>query len=97
MILEVATLFVKPGTASDFESHYRKASAVISGAIGYIGHELYKCVEEADKYILLVEWDSITDHMVGFRESDSFMEWKALLNPYYDSPPSVQHYVRIKE
>ncbi|GAA0134328.1 antibiotic biosynthesis monooxygenase [Paenibacillus sp. FSL W8-0186] len=97
MILEVAELHVKPGTINDFESSFRQASKIISGMPGYIDHELHKCVEEENKYILLVKWRSITDHEVGFRKSEQYQEWKALLHHFYDPFPVVQHYVQIKQ
>jgi heme-degrading monooxygenase HmoA len=95
MILEVAILNVRPGTINDFESNFRKASKILSGTPGYIEHELHKCVEESDKYILLVRWDSLTDHMVGFRDSEGYQEWKALLHHFYDPFPTVEHYIEI--
>lgn len=97
MILEVAELHVKPGTINDFESSFRRASKIISAMPGYIDHELHKCVEEENKYILLVKWRSITDHEVGFRKSEQYQEWKALLHHFYDPFPIVQHYVQIKQ
>ncbi|GIP52440.1 MULTISPECIES: antibiotic biosynthesis monooxygenase family protein [Paenibacillus] len=96
MILEVAELRVKPGTINDFESNFRKASKIISQMHGYIDHELHKCVETADKYILLVKWNSIADHEIGFRKSPQYEEWKALLHHFYDPFPTVEHYVQIR-
>ncbi len=96
MILEVAELRVKPGTINDFESNFRKASQIISQMQGYIDHELHKCVETADKYILLVKWNSIADHEIGFRKSPQYEEWKALLHHFYDPFPTVEHYVQIR-
>lgn len=96
MILEAAQLQVKPGTINDFESNFRKASKIISQMPGYISHELHKCVETEDKYLLLVKWESITAHEVGFRKSPQYEEWKALLHHFYDPFPTVEHYVQIK-
>lgn len=96
MILEVAELHVKPGMINDFESQFRKASKIISRAPGYLGHELHKCVETENKYILLVRWQSISAHEVGFRQSPDYEEWKTLLHPFYDPMPTVEHYVQIK-
>ncbi|TJY43879.1 antibiotic biosynthesis monooxygenase [Cohnella pontilimi] len=95
MILEVATLKVKPGTSSDFESSFRKACKILTAAEGYIDHELHKCVEEADKYILLVRWNRLSDHTVTFRDSEGYQQWKALLHHFYDPFPTVEHYVQI--
>lgn len=96
MILEAAQLQVKPGSINDFESNFRKASKIISQMPGYLSHELHKCVETEDKYLLLVKWESITAHEVGFRRSPQYEEWKALLHHFYDPFPTVEHYVQIK-
>lgn len=96
MILEVAMLQVKPGKANEFESSFRKASKIIAGMKGYIHHELHKCVETDNKYVLLVRWKTLKDHTVGFRQSPEYEEWKSLLHHYYDPFPTVEHYVDIK-
>jgi heme-degrading monooxygenase HmoA len=96
MILEVAVLKIKPGMANEYESTFRKASKIISQMKGYIGHELQKCVEEDNKYMLLVKWETIKDHTVGFRQSPEYQEWKSLLHDFYDPFPTVEHYVNIQ-
>lgn len=96
MILEKAELQVKPGMINEFESNFRKASSIISQIPGYIEHELHKCVETEDKYLLLVKWRSITDHEIGFRQSPQYLEWKALLHHFYDPFPVVEHYIQIR-
>jgi heme-degrading monooxygenase HmoA len=95
MILEVAILQVKPGLENDFESNFRKASRIITTMRGYISHELQKCVEAENKYILLVKWETLKDHIVGFRNSPEYLEWKELLHHFYDPFPMVEHYIQI--
>ncbi len=95
MILEVAMLQVKAGLTDEFELQFMKASKIISGMKGYLGHELQKCVEQDRKYILLVRWKTLEDHIVGFRESDEYLEWKNLLHHFYDPFPTVEHYTNI--
>ena len=95
MILEVAILQVKSGLNNEFESNFRKASQIISKMKGYISHELQKCVEEENKYILLVRWENLKDHTVGFRTSQEYLEWKELLHHFYDPFPIVEHYINI--
>lgn len=95
MILEVAILNVKPGMTSDFEDNFQIASAIISSMKGYIRHELRRCMEDKQKYILLVEWETLEDHTGGFRQSDEYQEWKALLHHFYDPFPVVEHYEKI--
>ncbi|OAO89065.1 hypothetical protein AXX17_ATUG04830 [Arabidopsis thaliana] len=89
MILEVATINVKPGTASEFESAFRRASTLISRARGYMEHELNKCVEKDNQYILLVRWASLSDHTVGFLGSPEYEEWKELLHAFYEPEPDI--------
>tara|TARA_R110000868_G_scaffold186244_7_gene428628 strand:- start:214 stop:495 length:282 start_codon:yes stop_codon:yes gene_type:complete len=92
MILEVATLNIKEGLSEAFEINFQKAEKIISSMKGYISHQLKKCVEQDDKYILLVNWETIKDHEIGFRQSDEYQEWKALLHHFYDPFPTVEHY-----
>ncbi|MBJ6360381.1 antibiotic biosynthesis monooxygenase family protein [Paenibacillus sp. GCM10012307] len=96
MILEVAILIVQPGKSSDFESQFRKAARLIASTRGYISHDLQKCVEVRDKYLLIVQWESIKAHSVGFKTSPLYEEWKAMLEPYFEEPPLEEHYIRIR-
>ncbi|TGV03568.1 antibiotic biosynthesis monooxygenase family protein [Flavivirga rizhaonensis] len=92
MILEVAILNIKKGLSVDFENSFQEAQNIISSMKGYISHELKKCVEQEDKYILLVNWETIEDHEIGFRKSNEYQTWKALLHHFYELFPIVEHY-----
>ena len=93
MTLEVAILHIKSGLSTAFEQAFSKAEKIICSMRGYISHELKKCIEEQDKYILLVKWETLEDHTHGFRQSDEYQEWKALLHHFYEPFPVVEHYV----
>ncbi len=95
MILEVAVLEVRPGSALDFEAAFRKAESIISSMKGYQKHELRRCLEADHRYLLLVWWDTLEDHTEGFRGSPEYQEWKALLHHFYDPFPVVEHYVAV--
>ena len=92
MILELATIDIVQGTNIAFEQNLEKAQSVISKAAGYISHQFQKCVEQDNRYILLIHWASLEDHTKGFRESELFKEWRALIGPFFETPPVVQHY-----
>jgi|SRR6185369_2214333 heme-degrading monooxygenase HmoA len=96
MILEAAHLNVKPGTAEQFEAAFGKAQAIISSMPGYLSHELHRCIEVERQYVLLVRWESVEAHEVGFRKSPRYQEWKLLLHHFYDPFPTVLHYERIE-
>ena len=95
MILEVAALDVRAGLEAEFEVAFREASAIISSMKGYVSHELQRCVEHPHRYLLLVHWQTLEDHTIGFRQSAEYQQWKALLHHYYDPFPTVEHYQRI--
>ena len=95
MVLEVAILYIKNGLADQFEADFKVAGQYISSIDGYIRHTLQKCVEVDHKYILLVEWETMEAHTVGFRESAVYKDWKALLHNYYDPFPIVEHYLEV--
>ena len=92
MILEIAHLSIKPELAHRFEATFQKASSILSASQGYIRHELKKCIEKDHQYVLLVEWNTIEDHEIGFRKSARYQEWEKLLHHYYDPFPEVLHY-----
>ena len=96
MILEIATLNVIPGQEDEFLKAFSKAQGIISKMPGYLSHELKRCIENNSQFILLVEWENLTDHLVGFRKSKEYEEWKSLLHHFYDPFPTVEHYVKVK-
>jgi heme-degrading monooxygenase HmoA len=79
MILEVAPLSVKIGREPEFEAAFAIAQKIISAMPGYISHELRRCIERRNEYLLLVQWQTLEDHEIGFRKSSQYLEWKALL------------------
>ena len=96
MILEVAILDVKPGQETEFEEAFGKAQGIISSMQGYVSHQLQKCIEKENRYILLVHWESLEDHTTGFRGSPEYQKWKALLHHFYEPFPEVEHYQFLK-
>jgi len=97
VILEVATLNVRPGQERDFEHAFSRAQLIISGMAGYLSHQLQTCIEEPRRYLLLVNWQTLEDHTVGFRESAQYQEWRHLLHHFYDPFPEVLHYQVVFE
>ena len=92
MILEVAILNVRPGPAAAFEAAFSEAQAILSSMPGYASHELQRCLETTNQYILLVRWRSLEDHTKGFRQSPQYQDWKRLLHHFYEPFPTVEHY-----
>ena len=95
MILEVAILNVVPGRESAFEDAFRQAQAIIASMAGYHSHELRRCFEAGNRYVLLVHWENLEAHAVGFRRSPQYQSRKQLLHHFYDPLPTVEHYVAV--
>ncbi len=92
MILEIVTIQIKAGQEAAFEAAFKDASHLIASSDGYISHELRRCLETTGKYVNMVTWQTVDDHMIGFRESARFQEFRAIVSPYYDSPSTMNHY-----
>lgn len=95
MILEAVMLQVKEGMEGEYEVAFREASKIISSMSGYISHELQRCMEVKGKYLLLVKWETLDDHTVGFRQSEEYQEWKKQLHHFYDPFPIVEHFEKV--
>lgn len=95
MVLEVAVLDIRPGQAERFLTAFEKAQAILMASSGYQRHELQRSADRENRYLLLVWWDTIESHTVGFRGSAPYQEWKKLLHRFYDPFPHVEHYVQV--
>ena len=92
MITELARLDVRPGEEVRFEAAFREAQSIIASMPGYLGHELRPCIERSNRYLLLVRWRRLEDHTLGFRGSRAWQRWSAMLHPFYEPLPEVEHY-----
>lgn len=92
MITEQAILDVRPGEESDFERDFGEAQPLIASMPGFESLHLHRCVERTSRYLLLVTWERLEDHLEGFRGSSEYEKWRRLLHPYYDPFPTVEHF-----
>ena len=95
VITEQAALDVIPGREAEFEAAFATAKAIIAASPGFVSLRLLRCIETPNRYLLLVEWETLEDHTDGFRGSAGYEEWKRLLHHFYDPFPTVEHYSAI--
>ncbi len=93
MVLEIAQLQVRQGETGAFEEAFHSAAPIIKASPGYIGRQLRRCLESDHRYALLVRWQTLEGHTVGFRGSQRYQEWRGLLHHFYDPMPQVEHLV----
>ncbi len=93
MILELADIRIQPGQQAEFEAAIvRGVETVISHAKGFRGYKINKGMESPERYVLMVFWDTLENHTIDFRQSPAFPEWRAIVGPFFASPPQVEHF-----
>lgn len=91
MVLEIAIIHVVPGSEADFAAAYRKGRPLLASTPGCRSVRMTQGIESPSRFVLLVEWDSVEAHENNFRGSARFEQWRALIGPYFASPPEVEH------
>ena len=92
MILEHALLPVKAGQEAAFEAAFAEARPIIASMPGFISLRLERGIKSPSTYLLLVEWQTVEHHEVGFRQSPEYQQWRGLLHHFYDPFPVVEHF-----
>ena len=95
VVLEHALLTVRAGEQEAFESAFAQARSIIAAMPGFVDLTLSRCVERQTGYLLLVHWERLTDHTEGFRGSSEYQQWRALLHPFYEPFPTVEHFETV--
>ena len=91
MIFEIARLTIDPARAEAFEEAVASCKDLFRGAQGCHGMALEREIEDPSRYLLRVVWETVEDHMDGFRSSDAFQGWRAAVGPFFTEPPQVVH------
>ena len=93
MILELADIRIPPGQNAAFEEAIERGlRTVISHARGFAGFKVNRGMESPERYILQIFWETLEDHTLGFRQSEAFAQWRAIVGPFFASPPVVEHF-----
>lgn len=92
MVLELADIRTRPGAGDEFLAAYRTVRHVVAGTPGCQAMRMTRCLESPDRFVLLVEWESVEAHEQNFRGTDRFTTWRAAIGPYFERPPHVEHF-----
>ena len=95
MILEHAILPVIPGREAEFEAALAEAVPIIAAVPGFVDLQVSRSIESPSEYLLLVHWESVEAHAVGFRGSPEYVRWRALLHHFYEPFPVVEHFAEV--
>lgn len=98
MILELADIRIHPGQNAAFEEAITRGLAtVITQAKGVRSFSVNRGIESTERYVLQIVWDTLEDHTVGFRQSDAFTQWRAIVGPFFAGPPTVEHFELVTQ
>jgi heme-degrading monooxygenase HmoA len=95
MVLEIADIHVRPGAEESFERAYQTARALVIGTPGCRAVRMTRGVESPNRFVLLVEWDSVEAHERNFRATERFTQWRAAIGAHFAVPPHVEHFVDL--
>lgn len=93
MVLELADIRIHPGQQAEFEQAIELGlNTVASQAKGFQSAKVHRGIENPERYVLHIHWDTLEDHTVGFRQSPLFTQWRAIVGPFFAEPPHVEHF-----
>ena len=93
MILEIADIRIHPGQQAAFETAIQHGlDSVVSRAKGFKGGKVNRGIENPERYILQIFWEALEDHTVAFRGGPLFTEWRAIVGPFFNGAPTVEHF-----
>ena len=93
MILELVDIRILPGQQAEFQKALQHGlDQTITKARGFQGYRINHGIESPDRFVLMFYWATLENHTVDFRESPAFAEWRAIVGPYFASPPLVEHF-----
>lgn len=97
MILEVADIRISPGRQAEFEqAAHHGIQTVIAKSKGFRGYHVRHSIETPERYLLLLEWDTLEDHTVGFRGSPAHAQWRSIVSGFFAEAPYVEHFTQVQ-
>jgi heme-degrading monooxygenase HmoA len=91
MVLEIADFAILTGQEDAFTAAFREGVAQLQASPGFRSARMTRGIESPSRFVLLVEWDDLEAHTVGFRQSERYTRWRELVGPFFDGTPRVEH------
>lgn len=94
-IREVVNLVATDGHEAGLEAAVAAAVPLFQNSAGSRGLTLERSIDNPTHYRMIVLWETIEHHTVGFRESDAFTKWRELITPAIAQPPAAEHFREV--
>jgi quinol monooxygenase YgiN len=95
VVLEITLIDVIPGQEEAFAGAYRQAHQLVTASHGCISARMTRGVETPSRFVGIVQWESVDDHLIHFRETERYQRYRDLLTRYLAAPPVVEHFTDI--
>lgn len=95
IVLERVLLVAREGRDAQLEAAVAQAAPLFQRARGARTFVLERSIESPNHYWLTVGWESVVDHMEGFRESPDFLRWRELISDHVEAPPEMEHLTHV--
>jgi heme-degrading monooxygenase HmoA len=92
VIIETALMSIVPGRQDEFLAALERAKGVLAQAHGWRDIHVHRGIERPSAFLVVIGWDTLEDHTVGFRGGELFTRWRALIGPFFAEPPVVEHW-----
>ncbi|MFD0696148.1 antibiotic biosynthesis monooxygenase family protein [Paenibacillus sp. GCM10027628] len=96
MVVEIIRYNVPAGQEEEFLNAYQEASQYLDRSQHCLSYEVIKGMEEPNRYIVRIEWDSLDGHMKGFRTGSDFQPFFAHVRPFFNAIEEMKHYTVTK-
>lgn len=94
MVTEKVEITIDPQQATEFIAAMNQALALLRNTDNAISAECHRGIERPEAFFLLVQWQTVDDH-VAFTKTDDFARLRELIGPFYAGKPSMEHMERI--
>lgn len=95
MVVEIAQIDVIPGQEEAFAGAYQQARHLLTASDGCISARMTRGVESPSRFVGIVQWESVDDHLANFLETDRYQQYRDLIGRYLVAPPAVEHFIDI--
>ncbi|SHE53408.1 Heme-degrading monooxygenase HmoA [Seinonella peptonophila] len=95
MTIEIIRYRIPDEHKKSFIQAYQDAGKYLEESPNCLGFEIIQGVEEPERFIVRIHWDSLDGHLQSFRQSPQFQAFFQHVRPFFQSIEEMKHYEQI--
>ena len=92
LVAEQVELVAAEGSEDALEAAVAEAAPLFRASKGCRSFTLTRSLDQPQHYRLTIGWETLADHVDGFRNSPAFGQWRALVTPHLAQAPTAEHF-----